>query len=241
MIIFPAIDLKDGACVRLRRGIAEDVKVYAQDPAEMARHWVAEGAEYLHVVDLDGAFKGEPAHTDVIRRIVKAIDIPVQVGGGLRETAHIEALLECGVRRVIIGTRALTNAETMESWIKRFGDAVIVGIDARDGLVQVKGWVETTDTRAVDLAQFLDDMGVASIIYTDTSRDGMLAGASIESTSEMCKAVKCKVVASGGVSTLDDITQLRALGHSNLEGAIVGKALYEKHVSLPELTVAASA
>ncbi|MDA1044775.1 MAG: 1-(5-phosphoribosyl)-5-[(5-phosphoribosylamino)methylideneamino]imidazole-4-carboxamide isomerase [Verrucomicrobia bacterium] len=240
MIIFPAIDLKDGACVRLRRGIAEDVKVYAQDPVVMAHHWVAEGATYLHVVDLDGAFKGEPVHTDIIRRIVEAIDIPVQVGGGLRETAHIESLIDCGVTRCIIGTRALADAQTIDRWITRFGEAVVVGIDARNGLVQVKGWVETTDTRAVDLAQCLDAMGVSSIIYTDTARDGMLAGASIVSTSEMCQAVKCNVVASGGVSTVADIEQLYALGHSNLEGAIVGKALYEKHVTLRELCAAAA-
>jgi phosphoribosylformimino-5-aminoimidazole carboxamide ribotide isomerase len=239
MIIFPAIDLKDGKCVRLCRGIAEDVKVYADDPAEMARRFVDEGATWLHVVDLDGAFQGAPVHTDALRNIVNAVDIPIQVGGGLRDTSHIECLLDLGVRRAIVGTRALTDPDTVAEWFKRFGDAVVVGIDARDGLVQVKGWVETTDTRAVDLAKKLETMGVSTIIYTDTSRDGMLSGASIESTSELCEAVSCNIVASGGVSTIADIDQLAALGHSNLEGAIVGKALYENHVTLPELMRAA--
>lgn len=239
MIILPAIDLKDGRCVRLRQGRADDVVVYADDPVTMALRWQSEGAAYLHVVDLDGAFRGEPVHTEVIRSITGALHIPVEVGGGLRGRADAAALLEAGVRRVIFGTRAVTAPEAIRDLVNEFGDAVAVGIDARDGHVQVRGWVETTEMTAIDLARRVADMGVATIIYTDTARDGMLGGVNAIGMDAMCAAVDCGIIASGGVSAAMDIRTLAALRRQNLLGAIVGKALYEGRATLAELHAAA--
>ena len=235
MIILPAIDLKDGKCVRLRQGKAEDCTVYSDDPVQMARRWADEGGEYLHVVDLDGAFKGSPANVEVIRAIVAAIDIPVEVGGGLRTDADVRKLLDAGVSRAIIGTRAISDRDGMRALVGEFGDKIAVGIDARDGKVQVKGWVETTDTDAVMLASELDAMGVATLIYTDTSRDGMLKGVNLDAVARFCDAVGCQVVASGGVTGRDDISGLLGLRKSNLCGVIVGKALYDGRVDLAEI------
>jgi len=235
MLILPAIDLKDGKCVRLRQGRASDVTVYADNPVEMAEHWVALGAQYLHVVDLDGAFQGHPVHTDVIARITAAIPIPVEVGGGLREDDHVAALVDCGVDRAIVGTRALAEPEALDRLASRFGPHVAVGIDARGGFVQVKGWVETTEVRAVDLAQRVDKAGIKTIIYTDTATDGMLQGTNVPAISEVAAAVGCGVVASGGISSAADIEALVALQRPNIVGAIVGKALYEGSVSLPDM------
>jgi phosphoribosylformimino-5-aminoimidazole carboxamide ribotide isomerase len=239
MLIIPAIDLKDGRCVRLRQGRAEDAKVYGGDPVAMARHWLAEGAQYLHVVDLDGAFQGRPVHTAVIARIVEAVPFPVEVGGGLRTDADIEATLKCGVDRVIVGTRAVAEPEALKDLITRFGARLAVGIDARNGQVQVKGWVETTGTRAVDLAAAVDRLGVNTLIYTDTATDGMLRGPNVRAVREICRAVKCRVIASGGISSADDVRALAGIEAPNLAGAIVGKALYEETVTLRELQAAA--
>ncbi len=241
MQILPAIDLKDGRCVRLRQGRASDVTVYADDPVEMALHWVALGARYLHVVDLDGAFRGRPVHTDVIARIVDAIPIPVEVGGGLRKDGHVAELVDCGVDRAIVGTRAFAEPESLDRLAARFGSHVAVGIDARGGFVQVKGWVETTEARAVDLAQRVDTAGIKTIIYTDTATDGMLQGTNIPAISEVARAVGCDVVASGGISSVADVEALMALGRPNIVGAIVGKALYEGSVTLPDLVRATDA
>ncbi len=241
MLILPAIDLKDGKCVRLRQGRASDVTVYADNPVEMAEHWVALGAQYLHVVDLDGAFQGHPVHTDVIARITAAIPIPVEVGGGLREDDHVAALVDCGVDRAIVGTRALAEPEALDRLASRFGPHVAVGIDARGGFVQVKGWVETTEVRAVDLAQRVDKAGIKTIIYTDTATDGMLQGTNVPAISEVAAAVGCGVVASGGISSAADIEALVALQRPNIVGAIVGKALYEGSVSLPDMVRATGA
>ena len=197
MIILPAIDLKDGKCVRLRQGKAEDVTVYSDDPVAQALTWLKQGAEQLHVVDLDGAFQGEPRHAEVIARIVREIGIPVEVGGGLRTDAQIERLLHAGVARAIIGTRALENLDALAALVKRFGDAIAVGIDARDGLVQVKGWVETTKTRATDLAKQVEAAGVRTIIYTDTATDGMLGGPNLSAMRQLCGTVACRIIASG--------------------------------------------
>ncbi len=235
MIILPAIDLKGGRCVRLRQGLADDVTVYSDDPVDMAKHWVDEGGEYLHVVDLDGAFGGKPVHLDVIARIVSAIPIPVEVGGGLRTDDDIRRVLEAGVDRAIIGTRAFADTDSLAETVKLFGDHIAVGIDARDGHVQVKGWVETTDMLAVDLARKADAMGVKTLIVTDTATDGMMVGTNVAAMDEICKAVACNVIASGGVTTPDDVRDLKALNHVNLYGAIVGKALYEKTTSLVEM------
>lgn len=240
MIILPAIDLKDGRCVRLRQGRAEDVTVYSDDPVAQARTWLEQGAEQLHVVDLDGAFQGEPKHAEVIARIVQAIGIPVEVGGGLRTDAHIERLLSAGVARAIIGTRALESLDALSSLVRRFGDAIAVGIDARDGYAQVKGWVETTGTRAVDLAKQVESVGVRTVIYTDTATDGMLGGTNLEAMRQMCRAVSCRIIASGGVSAPEHVMALKALGCANLYGAIVGKALYDGKTTLAAMRAAAS-
>ena len=236
--VIPAIDLKGNRCVRLRQGRADDQVVYSDDPVAMARRWVAEGARYLHVVDLDGAFAGQPVHGDVIARIAAAVDIPLEVGGGIRSDEQIEAMLQRGVERVILGTRAVEQAEAIERLAGRFAEHLAIGIDARDGCVQTRGWVETTAVPAVEMAGRMAAQGVRTIIYTDTSTDGMLAGPNVAAMDAMCGAVSCDVVASGGVSAPADIRALCELGHPNLVGAIVGKALYEGRVTLADLTEA---
>ena len=236
MLMIPAIDLKDGRCVRLRQGRAEDVTVYADDPVAMAKRWAGEGAQYLHVVDLDGAFQGQPVHREVIGRIVAALDIPVEVGGGLRTDADIRSMLELGVARAVIGTRAFQDRAAVRALVAEFGARLAVGIDARGGKVQVQGWVETTGTEAVDLAAEVDRMGVSTVIYTDTATDGMLRGPNVAGVKAVCGAVKCQVIASGGVSAARDVAALRELRLPNLAGVIVGKALYEGTVTLKGLS-----
>lgn len=235
MIIIPAIDLKDGKCVRLKQGLADESTVYSENPAEMAKRWQDAGGELLHVVDLDGAFTGKRHHTDVVRSIVNAVDMPVELGGGIRTDEDIRTTLDCGVSRVIIGTRAINDVDALGRLVSEFGDKIVVGIDARDGFVQVNGWVETSTVRALDLATIVAKAGVATIIYTDTATDGMLKGHNVAATDEMCQHVSCDVVASGGVSSVKDVSELSALGRSNLQGAIVGKALYDGIVTLEEL------
>jgi len=239
MVILPAIDLKNGTCVRLRQGKAEDVTVYSDDPVAQALTWLKQGAEQLHVVDLDGAFQGEPKHAEIIAKIVRAVGIPVEVGGGLRTDAHVERLLQAGVTRAIIGTRALEHIDTLAALVRRFGDAIAVGIDARDGFVQVKGWVETTKTRATELAKQVESVGVRTIIYTDTATDGMLGGPNLADMRQMCETVSCRVIASGGVSAPEHVTALSTLGCDNLYGAIVGKALYDGKTTLAAMCAAA--
>ena len=235
MIIIPAIDLKDGRCVRLRQGRSDDATTYADDPVAMAIQWAEQGADYLHVVDLDGAFQGRPAHLPVIARIADAIDIPVEVGGGLRSDEHIQQLLDTGVERAIIGTRALEDPQALARLVKQFGAQVVVGIDAKNGLVQVRGWVETSDVKAVDLAEQVCDLGVNTIIVTDTTTDGMMEGTNADAVGSICERVSCSVIASGGITTVDDVQALIALKQDNLTGAIVGKALYEETVTLKAL------
>ena len=235
MIILPAIDLKDGKCVRLRQGRADDSKVYSDNPSEMARHWVDEGACYLHVVDLDGAFQGKPVHLSAIADILKSVDIPVEVGGGLRTDEDIKAVLDCGVDRAILGTRAVESPDSLSALLDEFGEKLAVGIDARNGMVQGRGWVNASEMSAVALAEKMDALGVHTIIYTDIATDGMLMGPNIEDTAEICRKVKCRVIASGGITRPGDIQALKNLEASNLVGAIVGKALYEGTVSLSEL------
>lgn len=235
MIIIPAIDLKDGKCVRLKQGLADQSTVYSENPADMAKRWEEAGGEFLHVVDLDGAFTGKRHHTDIVKSIVDAVDMPVEIGGGIRTDEDIRATLDCGVARIIIGTRAINDIDALGKLVSEFGDKIVVGIDARDGFVQVNGWVETSTVRALDLATIVADAGVATIIYTDTATDGMLRGHNVAATAEMCQHVACNIVASGGVSSVDDVQNLSALKCSNLEGAIVGKALYDSVVTLEEL------
>lgn len=242
MTIIPAIDLKGGKCVRLRQGRADDSTIYGDDPVEMARHWQAEGGKFLHVVDLDGAFNGAPAHADVVAKIAAALDIPVEIGGGLRTDGHVKAMLDAGVARVILGTRALADEAALRRLVALYGgEKIAVGIDARGGLVQVKGWVETSGTLATDLARRVSDIGVGTIIYTDTATDGMLTGPNLEAMDRICEAASCGVVASGGISSAANIRALAALGRKNLVGAIVGKALYEGKASIADLTLAAGA
>lgn len=233
--VIPAIDLKGGRCVRLRQGRAEDETVYSEDPVAMAVQWAEQGATRLHVVDLDGAFQGAPAHLEVIGRICKALTIPVQCGGGLRDDAAIEAALAAGVERVILGTRVLAERDGVKRAVEKWGAAIVVGLDARDGKVQVRGWTETTDSDVLELAKSVEADGVSTIIYTDTSRDGMLQGVNTDAMRAMCDAVGCDVIASGGVTDETDIQRLSALACPNLVGVIAGKALYEGRVTLQAL------
>ncbi len=240
--IIPAIDLKGGKCVRLMQGRAEDSTVYGDDPVEMALKWQSMGGRALHVVDLDGAFQGAPAHTEVIKKITEALSIPVEVGGGLRSDEHAKMLLDAGVSRVILGTRALSDDEAVKRLVSLYGgEKIAVGIDARNGLVQVKGWVETSSTLATDLAKRVSDMGVGTIIYTDTATDGMLSGPNLNAMAAIADAASCAIVASGGVSAPQNVRDLISLGRKNIVAAIVGKALYEGRVTIEEMQGVAAA
>jgi len=231
MLIIPAIDLKEGRCVRLLQGRMEDATVYSDDPAAMAKHWETEGAELLHVVDLEGAITGTPKNLKSIIDIRRAVDIPVEVGGGIRDMDTVKRLLSLRIDRVVIGTSALINISFIKDVCKRFPDHVVVGIDARDGMVAIKGWKETTKERAIDFAKSFEDSCVEAIIFTDIKRDGMLTGPNIESIKEFTEAVKLPVIASGGVSNIEDI---KALMRLPIEGVIVGKAIYSGSLNLKE-------
>ena len=236
MIILPAIDLKDGKCVRLRQGRADDVTVYGDDPAAQAADWAAQGGRELHVVDLDGAFAGSPRHAEVIARIIKAFGGPVEVGGGIRTHEALAAVMEAGAARAIIGSAALSDPAFLAEAVEMYGAKIAVGIDARDGFVQTKGWVETTAVKATDLAVAVAAAGVKTIIYTDTATDGMLGGPNLAQMAAICDAAPtCDITASGGVSSVQDVKNLIALGKPNLRAAIVGKALYDGRVTLQEL------
>ncbi|MGD0016254.1 MAG: 1-(5-phosphoribosyl)-5-[(5-phosphoribosylamino)methylideneamino]imidazole-4-carboxamide isomerase [Verrucomicrobiia bacterium] len=237
MIIYPAIDLKDGKVVRLQQGRANAVTVYSDDPAAMARRWAGDGAQWLHVVDIDGAFTGEPRNWDSVRTILGAVQIPVQLGGGLRTRERVAAALAMGVTRVVIGTKACESPEFVSALVKEFGNRIAVGIDARDGFVAVKGWIEKTKWTTIEFAQQIDRLGVETIIFTDVSTDGMLRGPNIAAVSAACGAVRCDVIASGGVSQVEDVRRLQAISteRPNLIGVIIGKALYDGRVALRSL------
>jgi phosphoribosylformimino-5-aminoimidazole carboxamide ribotide isomerase len=230
MIMIPAIDLKDGKCVRLLQGRKEDVTVYSDDPAAMAGHWAQMGAELLHVVDLDGAFTGDQKNFDKISAIRKAIDIPIEVGGGIRDIKRIEQLISLGVDRVIIGTAAAKDPDMVKLSADKFPGKVLAGIDAKDGKVAIKGWVEVTEFGAIDFAKKMQDAGIAGIIYTDISRDGMLTGPNLNAMEAMVNALSIPVIASGGVSKINDVEDLLKI--KNLWGVITGKALYEGTMDL---------
>ncbi len=232
MIVIPAIDLKDGKCVRLLQGRKEDVTVYSDDPASMAKHWAQMGAELLHVVDLDGAFTGDQKNFDKISAIRKAIDIPIEVGGGVRDINRIEQLISLGVDRVIIGTSAAKNPDMVKNASDKFPGKVLVGIDAKDGKVAIKGWVEVTEFGSIDFARKMQDAGTAGIIYTDISRDGMLTGPNLNAMEAMVNALSIPVIASGGVSKINDVEDLLKI--KNLWGVITGKALYEGTMDLKQ-------
>ena len=240
MIILPAIDLKDGKCVRLRQGRADDVTVYGDDPAAQAKDWADQGGQELHVVDLDGAFAGTPKHAEVIARIIKAFGGPVEVGGGIRTPEALNAVIEAGATRAIIGSAALEDPEFLTLALELYGDKIAVGIDARNGFVQTKGWVETTKTLATDLAAAVAKAGAKTIIYTDTATDGMLGGPNLTQMAAICDAAPtCQITASGGVRSPFDVENLKALERPNLRAAIVGKALYDGRTTLRDMNIAA--
>jgi phosphoribosylformimino-5-aminoimidazole carboxamide ribotide isomerase len=234
MIVIPAIDLKEGKCVRLEQGLMEKDTVFNDNPAAQARAWQEQGAELLHIVDLDGAFAGEPKNRSAIEAIVKAITIPAQLGGGIRDITTIEAYLSLGLSRVIIGTAAQRNPELVREACKKFPGRIVVGIDAKNGMVAVQGWAEVTDITAIDLARKFEGFGVSAIIYTDISRDGMLQGPNIEATRALAEAVSIPIIASGGVSSLMDIENLMAIESSGVTGVITGKAVYSGAIRLCE-------
>lgn len=233
MILYPAIDLKDGQAVRLLRGEMDKATVFNEDPAAQARAFVEAGCDWLHLVDLNGAFAGEPVNAAPVEAILKACDVPAQLGGGIRDMATIEAWLEKGLARVILGTVAVENPDLVREAAKAFPGKVAVGIDARNGMVATKGWAEETDVQVTDLARSFEYAGVAAIIYTDINRDGAMQGPNIEATADLANAVDIPVIASGGVSSIADLIALRDCG-ADLNGAISGRALYDGAIDLKE-------
>jgi phosphoribosylformimino-5-aminoimidazole carboxamide ribotide isomerase len=231
LTLYPAIDLKDGQCVRLRRGAMDQATVYSSDPAGQARAWQDAGFAWLHVVDLNGAFAGRPVNAAVVAAILAAVTIPVQLGGGIRDMAGIEAWLAAGVRRVILGSAAVKNPALVRQACRDFPGRIAVGIDARDGKVTSEGWAETSSIDARDLALSLEDAGVAAIVYTDVARDGMLSGLNLQQTVALATSVTTPVIASGGVGGLSDLADLRrAAAGTRVDGVIVGRALYDGRV-----------
>ena len=239
MIILPAIDLRDGKCVRLFQGDFDQETVFSEQPEEMALKWQSQGAEYLHLVDLDGARAGSPQNIFTIKHILDEVQIPVELGGGIRTMQNIEDMLEVGVARVILGSVAVRDPELVREACEAFGERVVVGIDAKDGRVAMRGWVETSSADAFELARELCSRGIARIIYTDIATDGALCGPNLSSVDRLCTLLPgCAVIASGGVSGPKDISALAALGRSNLEGVIVGTALYDGRAAFSELAAA---
>ena len=227
MILFPAIDLKNGEAVRLEQGDMARATIFHRDPAEQARAFAAQGFEYLHIVDLDGAFAGKPMNAAAVERILAAVKIPVQLGGGIRDRATIDAWLDKGVTRVIIGTAAVRDPALVKAAAKEFPGRIAVGLDARDGAVAVEGWAETSEISALDIARRFEDAGVAAIIYTDIARDGMLRGLNLDATIALAEAVSIPVIASGGLASIEDVRALLEPRAQKLEGAVVGRALYD--------------
>ncbi len=234
LTLYPAIDLKDGACVRLKRGDMDDATVYETDPAKQAARFQAAGSAWLHVVDLNGAFAGHPVNRDAVLTILQTARVPVQLGGGIRDMAGIETWLQAGVTRVILGSAAVKNPILVHQACKSFPGRIAVGIDARDNFVATEGWAETSTLPAQDLARRFEDAGVSAIIYTDIARDGMLCGLNLEQTIALSQALSTPVIASGGVSSLDDLRALRAaVAHApGIEGVIIGRALYDGRLDI---------
>ncbi|WP_404422339.1 1-(5-phosphoribosyl)-5-[(5-phosphoribosylamino)methylideneamino]imidazole-4-carboxamide isomerase [Nibricoccus sp. IMCC34717] len=235
MTIYPAIDIKGGRCVRLTQGRADQETVYSENPAEVAAQFKRAGATWVHVVDLDGAFTGESRNLSVVRSIA-SLGLKVQLGGGMRTRLAVERALGIGASRVVIGTKAAEGGSFVAELVKAFGEKIAVGIDAKNGQVAVKGWVDTTGTSALELAKQMDSIGVRTLIYTDIGTDGMLTGPNLPAQQAMLEAVKCGVIASGGVANQSDIPALAALArtHANLDGVIIGKAIYEKRVDVAQ-------
>jgi phosphoribosylformimino-5-aminoimidazole carboxamide ribotide isomerase len=227
VILFPAIDLKNGQCVRLEQGDMARATVFNLDPAAQARSFAAQGFEYLHVVDLDGAFAGKPINGHAVEAMLKAVSIPLQLGGGIRDLDTVEAWLTKGVARVIIGTAAVRDPELVKGAAKKFPDRVAVGLDARDGKVAVEGWAETSEVTALEIAQRFEDAGVAAIVFTDIARDGLLKGLNLDATIALAERISIPVIASGGLASIEDVKALLAPRANKLAGAIAGRALYD--------------
>jgi phosphoribosylformimino-5-aminoimidazole carboxamide ribotide isomerase len=239
LTLYPAIDLKDGQCVRLRRGEMADATVYSSDPGAQARSWQAAGFAWLHVVDLNGAFAGKPVNGDAVRAILANVTIPVQLGGGIRDLAGIEVWLRAGISRVILGSAAAKNPPLVLEACKTFPGRIAVGIDARDGFVATEGWAETSSMPAAELGLRFEDAGVSAIIYTDIGRDGMLSGLNLDQTVDLARRLTTPVIASGGVGSLDDLRALkRVASGTRIEGVIVGRALYDGRVEAGEALAA---
>lgn len=234
MLLIPAIDLKNGQCVRLRQGRLDDVTVFSNDPVSMAKRWADEGAQRIHVVDLDGAFKGVPGNLKAVEQIAAAVKVPVQVGGGIRDEETVQRYLNAGVQYVIIGTKAVNAPHFLRDLCIEFPNHVMVSLDAKDGRLALNGWSKLTHHDAVEMAVHCERDGVASIVYTDIGRDGMMEGFNVEATSKLADAVSTPVFASGGVSTLDDIRKLKEIEHTGVAGAVIGRALYENSFTLAE-------
>jgi phosphoribosylformimino-5-aminoimidazole carboxamide ribotide isomerase len=235
MILFPAIDLKDGNCVRLVKGDMDQATIYGENPGEQAKLFADAGCKWIHVVDLNGAFAGKPENAGAVESILTAVEgVPVQLGGGIRDRATIDFWLERGVARVILGTAALRDPELVREAAKACPDKIAVGIDARGGRVAVEGWAETSDMEVLDLARKFEDAGVAAIIYTDIDRDGVLTGPNVQATADLARAIDIPVIASGGVSSIDDLRALQAEASSGIVGVISGRAIYDGRIELSE-------
>lgn len=235
MLIIPAIDLKDGACVRLRQGRMEDSTVFSEDPVAMAAQWVQAGCRRLHLVDLNGAFEGKPVNGDAVTAIAKQYpQLPIQIGGGIRDLKTIEAYLKAGVSYLIIGTKAVKEPAFVTEACKEFAGRIIVGLDAKDGLVATDGWAEISNIQAGELAKRFEQDGVSSIVYTDINRDGMMQGVNVEATVNMAKASSIPVIASGGITNMDDIIALQKVSSVGILGAITGRAIYEGTLDVKE-------
>jgi phosphoribosylformimino-5-aminoimidazole carboxamide ribotide isomerase len=234
MLVIPAVDIRQGNCVMLKQGKIEDETVYSKDPAFIARLWQAKGARRIHVVDLDGAFNGMPQNLEVIKNIRATVDIPMEVGGGVRSLKTIDSLIEIGANYVIVGTLAVYNPDIIRQAVEKHGSRIIVAIDARDGKVAIGGWKDTTPVDALELTQKMREMGVEEIIYTDITKDGMLEGPNLEGLKAIASKSGMKVIASGGVTTLEDIKNVKALEANGVVGAIVGKALYTEDMKLED-------
>mgnify|MGYP003732127667 CR=1 FL=1 len=233
--VIPAVDIKDGCCVRLQQGKDEAVTLYDKDPVSVARKWAGAGACWLHVVDLDGAFKGQPVNENIIKQIVKTVPSNIEVGGGIRSNSDIEEMINIGVKRVIVGTQATEDLNQLAKMTKKYNEYLAVGIDALNGMVCIHGWKTVTNINAIELAKKVAGIGVRTIIYTDITRDGMLGGINLEAIASMCESVSCEIIASGGVKSNTDVINLYKLPYKNLRGVIIGKALYERKVDINEL------
>ncbi len=239
MLIIPAIDLKDGKCVRLRQGLMDDSTVFSDDPVAVARRWVEQGARRLHLVDLNGAFAGEPVNGQVVTDIARAFpELPIQIGGGIRSAATIEHYLNAGVNYVIIGTKAVKEPAFVTEMCQRFPGHIIVGLDAKEGFVATDGWAEVSEVKATDLAKKFEADGVNEIVYTDIARDGMMQGVNVEATVEMARASSIPIIASGGITNMDDIQRLLPYAGEGIVGAITGRAIYEGSLDLAEAQAA---